>query len=163
MPRAEFDSEGCARVGIIADIDVLSALATDLYRALRTERGGSAHLALHGRAEPLMDSIVADMSNPSALVVSGMVDGSILGYAVCRLTKTLDSALIAVIEEIYTDPDARRVGIGEAMLDLITEWAAANEAAGIDAIALPGMRDTKNFFESFGLTARAITVHKKLP
>jgi hypothetical protein len=49
------------------------------------------------------------------------------------------------------------------MLDLVTEWAASNDATGLDAIALPGMRDTKNFFERFGLTARAITVHKKLP
>jgi GNAT superfamily N-acetyltransferase len=163
MPREESDSEGRARVATIADIDVLSALATDLYRALRTERGGLAHLALHRRAEPLAGSFVADTSDPEVLVVSGMVDGTILGYAVCRLTRTLDSSLVAVIEEIYTDPDARRVGIGEAMLDLITEWAAANGATGIDAIALPGMRDTKNFFESFGLTARAITVHKTLP
>jgi GNAT superfamily N-acetyltransferase len=163
MPRADSDSEGRARVATIADIGVLSALATDLYGALRTERGGLAHLALHGRTEPLVDSFVADTSNSEVLVVSGMVDGTILGYAVCRLTRTRESSLIAVIEEIYTDPDARRVGVGEAMLDLVTEWAASSDATGLDAIALPGMRDTKNFFERFGLTARAITVHKKLP
>lgn len=95
-------------------------------------------------------------------MVSGTVAGIVLGYAVCRLTLTRERSLIAVVEEIYTDPDARRVGVGEAMLDLITEWASERGATGIDAIALPGMRDTKNFFERFGLTARSITVHKKL-
>jgi hypothetical protein len=33
---------------------------------------------------------------------------------------------------------------------------------GIDALALPGNRQTKNFFESFGFTARAIVVHRRL-
>jgi hypothetical protein len=33
---------------------------------------------------------------------------------------------------------------------------------GIDAVALPGMRETKNFFEAAGLVARAIVVHKAL-
>ena len=162
MLRAESDSEGRARVAGIGDIAVLSGLATDLQRALRTERGGSAHLALHGRREPLVESFAADTSDPGVLVVSGTVAGIVLGYGVCRLIETREQSLLAVIEEIYTDPDARRVGVGEAMLDLIIEWASARGATGIDAIALPGMRDTKNFFERFGLTARAITVHKKL-
>jgi hypothetical protein len=29
-------------------------------------------------------------------------------------------------------------------------------------VALPGMRESKNFFERFGLVARAITVHRRL-
>jgi hypothetical protein len=35
-------------------------------------------------------------------------------------------------------------------------------AIGIDALALPGDRATKNFFETFGLKARAIVVHRSL-
>ena len=162
MLRAESDSEGRARVAGTDDIVVLSGLATDLHRALRSERAGLAHLALYGRKEPLAESFATDTSDPGVLVVSGTVARIVLGYAVCRLTETREHTLVAVIEEIYTDPDARRVGVGEAMLDLITEWATERGATGIDAIALPGMRDTKNFFERFGLTARAITVHKKL-
>ena len=30
------------------------------------------------------------------------------------------------------------------------------------AEVLPGMRDSKNFFETFGLVARAIVVHRSL-
>jgi hypothetical protein len=33
----------------------------------------------------------------------------------------------------------------------------------VDSLALPGDRHTKNFFEAFGLVARAIVVHKTLP
>ena len=33
---------------------------------------------------------------------------------------------------------------------------------GLDAVALPGDRDTQNFVETFGLVARAIQVHRSL-
>ena len=47
------------------------------------------------------------------------------------------------------------------MYDLLA-WATAQGCFGIDALALPGNRATKNFFERYGLTARAIIVHKRL-
>ena len=40
--------------------------------------------------------------------------------------------------------------------------ATAAGAIGVDALALPGDRATKNFFETFGLKARAIVVHLSL-
>ena len=47
-------------------------------------------------------------------------------------------------------------------MDLLVERARAADAVGIDALALPGDRETKNFFETFGLKARAIVVHRSL-
>ena len=92
MLRAESDSEGRARVAGTDDIVVLSGLATDLHRALRTERGGLAHLALYGRREPLVESFATDISDPGVLVISGTVAGTVLGFAVCRLTETRSGA-----------------------------------------------------------------------
>ena len=45
-----------------------------------------------------------------------------------------------------------------------TAWIVALAGFGlkIDALALPGNRAAKNFFERFGLTARAIVVHRSL-
>jgi hypothetical protein len=48
------------------------------------------------------------------------------------------------------------------MVDVMIAWATAAGCRGIDAIALPGARDTKNFFERMGLVARAIIVHRRL-
>ena len=48
------------------------------------------------------------------------------------------------------------------MMDAVLTWCAERGSGGIDAIALPGDRATKNFFERFGLTARAIVVHRVL-
>ena len=42
-------------------------------------------------------------------------------------------------------------------------WAKRWGCIGVDSLALPGDRDTKNFFETHGLVARAITVHRTLP
>ena len=69
---------------------------------------------------------------------------------------------LAEITEIFVEADVRDVGVGESLMGAITEWAVEHDCEGIDARALPGDRNTKNFFESFGLVARAITVHKDL-
>jgi hypothetical protein len=52
--------------------------------------------------------------------------------------------------------------VGEAMMDQIVAWCEKHGCVGVDAIALPGNRHTKNFFETFGLVARAIVVHRPL-
>jgi hypothetical protein len=49
------------------------------------------------------------------------------------------------------------------MLGVIVAWGTERGAVGIDAVVLPGARETKNFFESFGLKARALVVHRDLP
>jgi GNAT superfamily N-acetyltransferase len=54
------------------------------------------------------------------------------------------------------------VGIGELVMDALVAWAQDHGCEAIDAVALPGDRETKNFFERFGLTARAIVVHRRL-
>ena len=56
-------------------------------------------------------------------------------------------------------PDQTPEQWGDYVSDLIA-WAHEAGAVGIDALALPGDRATKNFFETAGLTARAILVHR---
>ena len=67
-----------------------------------------------------------------------------------------------MVDELFVEPEARGVGVGEAMMDLLVAWCVERGCVGIDAVALPGDRDTKNFFETFGLKARAIVVHRPL-
>jgi hypothetical protein len=47
-------------------------------------------------------------------------------------------------------------------MEAVLAWAGERGCVGVDALALPGSRETKNFFESFGLVARAIVVHRDL-
>ena len=43
----------------------------------------------------------------------------------------------------------------------ILTWCRARDCRGIDAIALPGNRATKNFFEASGFTARMLVMHHR--
>ena len=92
----------------------------------------------------------------------GTVDGAVVGYGVIRLVALHDGAVLGRVTDIYVTPEARGVGVGEAMMDELLDWARGRGCVGVDSLALPGDRDTKNFFETHGLVARAITVHRAL-
>jgi len=57
---------------------------------------------------------------------------------------------------------ARRVGVGTAMLETLTAFMTGANCRGIDVAALPGDRDTKNFYEAAGFKARLLTLHHPL-
>jgi GNAT superfamily N-acetyltransferase len=162
MLRVDPDPQASARFATGDDLEVLCELARGLYGALADQRGGPVHMSLSGRPEPYRDSFAADQADPQAIVVVGVFAGVPVGFTVVRLVPTNGEDVIASMSEIYTEPDARGVGVGEAMLDFAIAWACERGAIGIDAVALPGMRDTKNFFERFGLTARSIAVYRSL-
>lgn len=42
------------------------------------------------------------------------------------------------------------------------DWFVGAGCTGVDALALPGARATKNFFEENGFTARLLVVHRRL-
>ena len=67
-----------------------------------------------------------------------------------------------MLDDIFVEPEAREVGVGEAMVDDVVDWCRDAGCIGIDSFALPGNRSTKNFFETFGFTARMLVVHKWL-
>lgn len=92
----------------------------------------------------------------------GSLDGASVGFAAARLVVLANGATVVEIDALYVLPEARGVGLGEALMDEILGWASAEGAAAVEAVALPGDRVTKNFFERYGLTARALQVHRRL-
>jgi GNAT superfamily N-acetyltransferase len=151
-----------ARPATADDLADLAALAEVAVDELRPQRGGELWARTIGRQGPFEPAFAAAMVDPTRLVLCGTVDGATVGYASVRIDELADGGRLAVIEDLYTLPDAREIGVGEALMDAVLVWARAQRAVGVDAVALPGMRHTKNFFETFGLTARAIVVHRDL-
>ena len=47
-------------------------------------------------------------------------------------------------------------------MGLLLEWCRDQGCRGVDALALPGMRATKNFFEESGFSARLIVMHHRM-
>jgi GNAT superfamily N-acetyltransferase len=93
----------------------------------------------------------------------GTIDGVTIGYGIVRVEHLRDGGRLGVIDDLFVLPGARAIGVGEAMMDELLAFCEDRGCLGIDSIALPGNRHTKNFFETFGLVARAILVHRPLP
>lgn len=153
-----------ARPATIGDLDAIAALTRQGIAELRPNRGGAVWHRYEAAAEPHEPRLVSLLTgeDPTSLVVVGTIDDAVVGYGIVGGDTLHDGATIAVVSDLYVDPEARGIGLGEAMMDQLVAWAEARGAIGIDALALPGDRHTKNFFETFGLTARAIVVHRDL-
>ena len=152
-----------ARQAAEADIASLAGLAAQATAEMAQRRGGSVWSRLEARPDPQAESLVRDLRADDASVVVGTVDGAVVGYGAIRLVELHDGSTLGRVGDIYVLPDARGVGVGEAMMELLMAWAGRRGCIGVDSLALPGDRDTKNFFETHGLVARAITVHRTLP
>jgi GNAT superfamily N-acetyltransferase len=151
-----------ARAATTSDLPAVLELAAAMRRELDRQRGGELWLARDARAEPLDAAYAALVAADDATVVVGTIDGAVVGFATIEVETMRDGRTIAVVRDLYVDPDARAVGVGEAIGEHITEFARAAGCVGIDAYALPGARETKNFFERSGFTARALVMHKRL-
>ena len=145
------------------DLPRIAALARAAIAELQATKGGDVWARREARQEPIDASLAADLANADATVLAGTIDDAVIGYAVAVVEKLADGSELARLTDVYVEPDARGVGVGEALLDTVVAWATERGCTGIDSLALPGNRETKNFFESFGLVARAIVVHRPLP
>lgn len=146
-----------ARPASPEDLPTLVELARGARIEASEQRGGRLFVARHCRPEPLDLAFADALDDPTTGLWAGTIDDVPVGYAVVSADGD-----VAVIEEVHVHPEARAVGVGEAMLDGIVAWAGEQGCTGIDAFALPGTRDTKNFFETFGMTTRLLVVHRDL-
>lgn len=153
-----------ARPAGIADLDAIADLTRQGIAELRPNRGGAVWHRFEAAAEPHEPRLLALISgeDPRSHVIVGTIDDVVVGYGIVGAEHLHDGATIAVVSDLYVDPEARGIGLGEVMMDLLVAWAEEIGAVGIDALALPGDRHTKNFFETFGLKARALVVHRDL-
>ena len=144
------------------DLAWLTYLAEQALEEIRATKGGEIWVRREGRNEPVERSLQDDLAADDRLVAVGTLDDSVVGYAVARREELRDGGVLGVVTDLFVTPDGRGVGVGAALMELLLSWAAENGCVGVDSVAMPGLRETKNFFESFGLTARAIVVHRRL-
>ena len=142
------------------DRAAIARLLTDARADLDERRGG----ALWGRREaPTPEATLDAIDRPDHLLVVGTIDAVVVGYGLVEVETLGDATMLARLIDLYVDAEARGVGVGEQIIAVILAFAAERGCFGIDAVALPGDRATKNFFETHGLVARSIIVHRSLP
>jgi GNAT superfamily N-acetyltransferase len=136
----------------------------ELGRALHGElapmRGGRIWAAREARVEPLEPALAALLNDPDAAVLVGTIDEAIVGFGVMVLETLSTGERLARITELFVEEPARAIGVGEAICDELVAFAVQRRCVGVDAVALPGHRATKNFFEDQGFTARALVMHR---
>ncbi|MGH9189200.1 MAG: GNAT family N-acetyltransferase [Acidimicrobiales bacterium] len=151
-----------ARPATAFDIGRLAELARAAIAELTPTRGGAVWRAREARTEPIETTLSALLDRPDALVLAGTIDTVVLGYAVAHIERLADGTHLGVVDDLFVEEEARGVGVGEAMMGQVVAWCEARDCRGIDTMALPGHRLTKNFFEEFGFTARKLVMHKSL-
>jgi GNAT superfamily N-acetyltransferase len=159
---ADAAEEGC-RPAVADDLPRLVELVGAAIEELRAGRGGAVWARHAARRPPFEPALEAELEAPDHLVLVGTLDDLVMGYGAARVEPLADGGLLGVISDLYTEPACRELGIGEHMMQTMVDWCTAQGCFGVDSLALPGDRHTKNFFESFGLVARAIVVHRRLP
>ena len=153
--------EDC-RLATLDDLQQIVIFARLLNEELGAMRGGPLWVARDARAEPLEETYAALLAREDALVVIGMIAGTPIGFGAVEVEVLRTGERLGVITELFVEPEARSVGVGEAMAAALVGFCTERGCMGVDARALPGHRATKNFFEEQGFTARALVMHRAL-
>lgn len=149
-----------ARPAAEGDLADLATLWTHAVEELDGQRGGWALAGSLHRAD-LDHFLRAGLDDPDRLLAVGLIDDVPVGVASLRADRDRREPL-GWLELIYVEPKARQVGVAEVMLALVTARCREWGMAGLDAPALPGNRSAKSFFETQGMQARLLTMHRPL-
>lgn len=134
-----------ATMSDVADLDDLQRMARD---GVSSARGGPQ--LLDEQPAVAWDDMLSD---DACAVWVALLDDIVLGYL--ELDVTTD---VAVIRQVFVHPEARQLGLGDALVAEARLHAITVGCRRMDGVALPGDRDTKNLFERAGITARKIVV-----
>jgi GNAT superfamily N-acetyltransferase len=152
--------EAC-RPATLADVGRVAELARAAIAELAPMRGGQIWRAREARVEPVEDGLGALLDDAEARFVVATIDEVVVGYAVVHLESLADGSVLGVVDDIFVEEEARQVGLGELMMGDLMPWCEERKCVGMDAMALPGHRATKNFFEESGFTARQLIMHHR--
>jgi ribosomal protein S18 acetylase RimI-like enzyme len=148
-----------------ATLDDLNELVR-LYRLLAAEMREYHRMweLADGLTEPVIDALRQALQDHDTVVYLGTIDDTVFGFILGRSEPLLPQAQgerIGSIRFVFTEEEAREVGVGEAMRDALLEEFRARGLRLFDAHVLPGHRLVKNFFESGGFSARSIVMHHR--
>jgi GNAT superfamily N-acetyltransferase len=148
------------RPATAADVTRLVELMELAHAELRSERGGGLWARREAPDQPPEHHLREALTRSDALVQIGLIDDYTVGYGIVTIEPLRSGERLALAHDIYVEPPFRGVAIGEIVMDELIAFARRRGCIGIDSLVLPGMRDSKNFFERYGMKARALLVHK---
>jgi GNAT superfamily N-acetyltransferase len=148
-----------ARPAGAADRQACTRLLSQALVAAASMRGGAA---LVGDATPV--TLLERWSRPgsSTHLVVGEYEGVVVGLLAVTASPGPRGLTNGLIECCYVETGARGVGVGTALMDAAVAWCTERGCSGVDALALPGDRTTKQRLEAAGFSARLLTLSRRL-
>ncbi len=148
----------------LSDADVLSDVEAASRAALVDVRGGArwldAHPQIGGGWATAIDERTVFVGTIPAATAGDYESDVVVAMLVADLIA--DPMPVVRIDQVFVVPDARELGFGDALVAAAMDWAREVGAVLIEAETLPGDRNLKNLYERAGVTARLITVSKRL-
>lgn len=153
-----------ARTAVNGDVSRL----VSLYRDMESEQTVRKPIwaMTDGLDERFDLSLFHAIERSDSFVLTGQIDESVVGFLWATIEPMLGRAqgsTIGRIRLIYTEPDARGVGVGHMMLTEAMTILRERGVRHFDAPVGPGQRSAKNFYESHGFAARSIIMHSADP
>lgn len=153
-----------ARPAVNADVFQL----VSLYREMEKEQTTRKPIwALTDGLDLRFDlSLFRAIEAEESFVLAGEIDDATVGFIWATVEPMLERANgseIGRVRLIYTEPEARGVGVGHVMLTEMMELLRLRGIRDFDAPVGPGQRAAKNFFESHRFAARSIIMYSSDP
>ena len=153
-----------ARPAVNADVSRL----VSLYREMEKEQTARKPIwALTDGLDKRFDlSLFRAIESDDSFVLAGEIDEATVGFIWSTIEPMLERAngsRIGRMRLIYTEPEARGVGVGHVMLSEMMELLRLHGVHDFDAPVGPGQRAAKNFFESHLFAARSIIMYSSDP
>ncbi len=148
-----------ARQARAEDRQACTLLLSQALVAAESMRGGGA-LVGDSTTVTLLDrwTLLGD----AAHVLVGEFDGAVVGLLAVTVSGARRGLTSGLIECCYVETGARGVGVGTALMEAGVAWCAERGCHGVDALALPGDRTTKQRLEAAGFSARLLTLSRRL-
>ncbi len=147
-----------ARPARAEDRQICTRLLSQALVAAESMRGGAT---LVGEATTV--SLLERWTQGArAHLLVGEFEGAVVGLLGATVSDAPPGRASGLIECCYVENGARGVGVGTAMMEAAVAWCAERGCDGVDALALPGDRTTKQRLEAAGFTARLLTLSRRL-
>lgn len=143
MAAAGDDEPATSRIELrpadMEDLEILVALA----RAFYDEDGFSTSSA------SLRENFTFLIGTDTARVMLSLADGEAIGFALSTTGFTLESGVIAELQDLYVCPDRRRGGIASLLISDALDWAEEKGAAYLEVVIAPNGKDVSHLFSFY--------------
>jgi GNAT superfamily N-acetyltransferase len=144
-----------------ADVERCSELLAEAIDSVRSQRGGGALLASQSDTADPRRLVERWRADPACRLLVGTFEDAVVGLGAGSLVDGHGGRL-GRIECCYVEPGARAVGVGQGIIEDLVDWFAHHGCLGVDAVALPGDRSSKQLLEASGFKARLLVLHRSL-